>query len=79
MDRPHSIFLYGRPACSGCQRLAGILRAAGVAFTERPADRLTGPCPDAVDGADIEAHVQLAMQDGALPVLVIVPKKEATP
>jgi glutaredoxin len=62
-------YIYTAPDCPKCETLKSGYRTQGIPFKERSADRLKNPANDR-DDIDIEAFVQLSMQNMALPVEV---------
>ncbi len=62
-------YIYTAPDCPKCETLKSSYRTQGIPFKERSADRLKNPANDR-DDIDVEAFVQLSMQNMALPVEV---------
>ena len=63
------IYLYTAPDCPRCIKRKEELKANGKEYVERNADRLKKPTDDQ-DEIDIEAFVQLSIQNMILPVEV---------
>ncbi len=62
-------YLYSALNCPRCEKRKTELRDQSIAFVERDADRLKKPADDK-DDIDVEAFVQLSMQNMILPVEV---------
>jgi arsenate reductase-like glutaredoxin family protein len=62
-------YIYTVPECQKCETLKDRYRTQGLEYIERDADRLKNPATDR-DDIDVEAYVQLAMQNMGLPVEV---------
>ncbi len=60
-------YIYTAPECPKCESLKEKYKADGVEYIERDAERLKTPTPDR-DDIDVEAFVQLSMQNMVLPV-----------
>jgi glutaredoxin len=60
-------YIYTAEDCPKCETLKEKYRADGVEYVERDAGRLKKPSDDR-DEIDIEAFVQLSMQNMVLPV-----------
>ncbi|MFQ5964466.1 MAG: hypothetical protein ACE5KZ_09300 [Candidatus Scalinduaceae bacterium] len=60
-------YVYTAPECPKCETLKGKYKTQGVKYIERDAERLQKPAEDR-DDIDIEAFVQLSMQNMVLPV-----------
>ena len=69
-----TVYIYTKPGCSGCDELKTKLDAAGVEYIERSPDRWDDE-PDKIDEIDIDARVQLCLQNEVFPVLVEVETK----
>jgi len=69
------VILYGHPLCGGCQEAKAKLRAAGIKFEERSADRLSGDHEE-WDMADVDGLAELCLRDGVLPVVVLTRSPE---
>ncbi len=62
-------YIYTSPDCPKCDALKERYKAAETEYVERDADRLKNPAHDR-DEIDVEAFVQLSMQNMVLPVEV---------
>jgi glutaredoxin len=62
-------YIYTAPECPKCESLKDKYITQGVEYIERDADRLKNPAIDR-DDIDVEAFVQLSMQNMVLPVEV---------
>ena len=62
-------YIYTAPECQKCESLKERYRTQGLEYIERDADRLKNPAIDR-DDIDVEAFVQLSMQNMVLPVEV---------
>ena len=62
-------YIYTKPDCPKCVAKKNEFKADGVDFVERDADRLKNPAIDR-DTIDVDAFVQLSMQNMILPVVV---------
>ena len=60
-------YIYTAPECPKCDSLKERYQSQGVEYVERDADRLKNPSHDR-DDVDIDAFVQLSMQNMVLPV-----------
>ena len=60
-------YIYTAPDCPKCESLKESYKTQSVEFVERDAERLKNPALDR-DDIDIEAFVQLSMQNMVLPV-----------
>lgn len=61
-------FIYTAPDCPKCVALKKKLNMQGIVYEERDGERLTNPATH--DKIDVEAFVQLSMQNMVLPVEV---------
>lgn len=61
------IYIYTAKDCPRCETLKSKYKSQGIEYTERDADRLKNPAADR-DDIDIDAFVQLSMQNNTLPV-----------
>ncbi len=64
-------YIYTAPNCPRCDKLKKTLNMQGITYRERSGDRLTSPTKDK-DDIDVDAFVQLSMQNMVLPVEVDV-------
>lgn len=62
-------YIYTSPDCPKCESLKNRYKTQGIEYIERDADRLKNPAADR-DDIDVEAFVQLSMQNMVLPVEV---------
>jgi glutaredoxin len=62
-------YIYTTPECPKCESLKDKYITQGLEYIERDADRLKNPAIDR-DDIDVEAFVQLSMQNMVLPVEV---------
>ncbi|HDY69128.1 MAG: hypothetical protein JYX80_14630 [Candidatus Scalindua sediminis] len=62
-------YIYTAPACPKCESLKERYKTQGLEYIEKDADRLKNPAIDR-DDIDVEAFVQLSMQNMVLPVEV---------
>ncbi|MEE9259974.1 MAG: hypothetical protein V3U40_02535 [Candidatus Scalindua sediminis] len=62
-------YIYTAPECPKCESLKERYKTQGLEYIERDADRLKNPTIDR-DDIDVEAFVQLSMQNMILPVEV---------
>ena len=62
-------YVYTAPNCPRCDALKEKLNKKGIEFIERKGTRLSNPEADG-DDIDIEAFVQLSMQNMVLPVQI---------
>ncbi len=60
-------YIYTAPDCPKCESLKESYKTQSVEYVERDAERLKNPALDR-DDIDIEAFVQLSMQNMVLPV-----------
>lgn len=60
-------YIYTAPDCPKCETLKESYKAQNIEYVERDADRLKKPTDDK-DDIDVEAFVQLSMQNMILPV-----------
>ncbi|GAX62078.1 Pprimosomal protein N' (replication factor Y) - superfamily II helicase [Candidatus Scalindua japonica] len=60
-------YIYTAPDCPKCESLKESYKMQSIEFVERDAERLKNPAHDR-DDIDIEAFVQLSMQNMVLPV-----------
>ena len=60
-------YIYTAVDCPKCETLKEKYKAQGVEYVERDADRLKKPSDDR-DAIDVDAFVQLSMQNMVLPV-----------
>ncbi|MCP5005699.1 MAG: hypothetical protein GY941_17450 [Planctomycetes bacterium] len=60
-------YIYTAVDCPKCETLKEKYKTEGVEFVERDAERLKKPSDDR-DEVDVEAFVQLSMQNMVLPV-----------
>lgn len=60
-------YIYTAPECPKCDALKESYKAQNIEYIERDAQRLKNPAHDR-DNVDIEAFVQLSMQNMVLPV-----------
>ena len=60
-------YIYTAPDCPKCETLKESYRAQSIEYIERDAERLKNPAYDR-DDVDVEAFVQLSMQNMILPV-----------
>ncbi len=65
------IYIYTKDMCSACIELKAKYDADGVEYIERDGDRLKNPAPDR-DSIDVDAFVQLSMQNMTFPVSIDV-------
>jgi glutaredoxin len=64
-------YIYTKEDCPKCETLKKNYKNQGIEFVERDAARLTTPADDK-DQIDLEAHIQLNMNNMTLPVEVQV-------
>jgi glutaredoxin len=62
-------YMYTADMCSACEKLKKEYREQGIEFVERHASRLKTPGNDR-DDIDLDAFVQLTMNNMQLPVVV---------
>ncbi len=60
-------YIYTAPECPKCESLKEKYKAQSIEYIERDAERLKNPSHDR-DNVDVEAFVQLSMQNMILPV-----------
>ncbi len=60
-------YIYTAEDCPRCETLKDEYKSKGVEYTERDAERLKSPTHDR-DEIDVDAFVQLSMQNMVLPV-----------
>jgi glutaredoxin len=60
-------YIYTAPDCPKCETLKESYKAQNIEYVERDAERLKKPAGDR-DNIDVEAFVQLSMQNMILPV-----------
>ncbi len=60
-------YIYTAPDCPKCETLKESYKAQNIEYVERDAERLKKPADDR-DNIDVEAFVQLSMQNMILPV-----------
>ena len=60
-------YIYTAPDCPKCESLKESYKTQSVEFVERDAERLKNPALDR-DDIDLEAFVQISMQNMVLPV-----------
>ena len=60
-------YIYTSPDCPKCDALKERYKSQSTEFVERDSDRLKNPAHDR-DDIDVEAFVQLSMQNMVLPV-----------
>ena len=60
-------YIYTAHECPKCETLKESYKAQNIEYVERDADRLKNPAHDR-DNIDVEAFVQLSMQNMILPV-----------
>lgn len=60
-------YIYTAPDCPKCETLKESYKAQNIEYVERDAERLKKPAGDR-DDIDVEAFVQLSMQNMILPV-----------
>ena len=60
-------YIYTAPECPKCESLKESYQTQSIEYVERDAERLKNPAQDR-DDIDIEAFVQLSMQNMVLPV-----------
>ena len=60
-------YIYTSPDCPKCEALKDRCKTQSIEYVERDADRLKNPANDR-DDIDVEAFVQLSMQNMVLPV-----------
>ncbi len=65
------IYIYTQPDCSKCDNLKRDYDRQGISYIERSANRFKKPPIDR-DDIDIDAFVQLSMQNMVLPVEIRV-------
>ncbi len=62
-------YIYTKPDCPKCVAKKEEFTANGIEFVERDSDRLKNPAVDR-DQIDVDAFVQLSMQNMMLPVVI---------
>ena len=60
-------YIYTAPDCPKCETLKESYKMQSIEYVERDADRLKNPAHDR-DNIDVDAFVQLSMQNMILPV-----------
>ncbi len=60
-------YIYTAKDCPKCETLKARYKKQGIEYVERDADRLKNPAVDR-DDIDVDAFVQLSMQNNQLPV-----------
>ena len=60
-------YIYTAPDCPKCESLKESYKTQSIEYVERDAERLKNPALDR-DDIDLEAFVQLSMQNMVLPV-----------
>ncbi len=60
-------YIYTAQDCPRCETLKEDYKSKGIEYTERDSDRLSNPSHDR-DEVDVDAFVQLSMQNMVLPV-----------
>lgn len=62
-------YIYTATACPACEKLKREYSEQGIEFIERSGQRLKAP-PEDRDDIDVDAFVQLSMNNMVLPVIV---------